>query len=229
MPGPQMFAEPISSSTREVLGIVHQKYPTWTWKSTPPGKYPGKFLEITRTGIFRVFGVSFPGTFRALLEYFSGYFQGTFQGLLWVHSGCFGCTFPGFFPGTPGAFSVYFSRCFSGYFPGTFGGCRGLWGYFWGALGALSGVPRFRIFRRLFGVLSAFPEVPGFLEVRQIRTLCIAGGRDETGETRWRGRTGEALGGENGQKSRFLVRLFGKSAITRLQRLLWSSSRVYPC
>ena len=192
-----MFAEPISSSTWEVLGIVHQKYPTWTWKSTPPGKYPGKFLEITRTGIFRVFGVSFPGTFRALLEYFSGYFQGTFQGLLWVHSGCFWCTFP------------VFSRVHR-YFPGTFGGCRGLWGYFWGALGALSGVPRFRIFRRLFGVLSAFPEVPGFLEVRQIRTLCIAGGRDETGETRWRGRTGEALGGENGPKSTFLERFFTK-------------------
>ena len=211
MPGPQMFAEPISSSTREVLGIVHQKYPTWTWKSTPPGKYPGKFLEITRTGIFRVFGVSFPGTFRALLEYFSGYFQGTFQGLLWVHSGCFGCTFPVF----SRVHQVHFSVYFPGAFPGTFralsvgaGACGGTSG---GALGALSGVPRFRIFRRLFGVLSTFPEVPGFLEVRQIRTLCIAGGRDETGETRWRGRTGEALGGENGPKSMVFGPIFSEN------------------
>ena len=157
MPGPQMFAEPISSSTREVLGIVHQKYPTWTWKSTPPGKYPGKFLEITRTGIFRVFGVSFPGTFRALLEYFSGYFQGTLQGLLWVHSGCFGCTFPGFFPGTPGAFfRVFFQvlfRVLSGHFrwvPGLVGVLLGvLLGRFRGCLdfvffaGCLGYSPRF--------------------------------------------------------------------------------------
>ena len=156
MPGPQMFAEPISSSTREVLGIVHQKYPTWTWKSTPPGKYPGKFLEITRTGIFRVFGVSFPGTFRALLEYFSGYFQGTFQGLLWVHSGCFGCTFPGF----SRVHQVHFPCIFPGAFPGTFralsvgaGACGGtsgvLLGRFRGCLdfvffaGCLGYSPRF--------------------------------------------------------------------------------------
>ena len=142
MLGPQMFAEPISSSTREVLGIVHQKYPTWTWKSTPPGKYPGKFLEITRTGIFRVFGVSFPGTFRALLEYFSGYFQGTLQGLLWVHSGCFGCTFPGFFPGTPGAFfRVFFQvlfRVLSGHFRWVPGLVGVLLGCSWGAFGGAS-------------------------------------------------------------------------------------------
>ena len=171
--------------------------------------------------LFRVlsghFWNTFPGTFRVLYRDFSGYTPAAS-----------GVHFRVFSRAHQVHFSVYFSRCFSGYFPGTFGGCRGLWGYFWGALGALSGVPRFRIFRRLFGVLSAFPEVPGFLEVRQIRTLCIAGGRDETGETRWRGRTGEALGGENGPKSKFLVRFFGKSAITRLQRLLWSSSRVYP-
>ena len=140
MPGPQMFAEPISSSTREVLGIVHQKYPTWTWKSTPPGKYPGKFLEMTRTGIFRVFGVSFPGTFRALFgilfRVLSGYFPGTSLGTLRLLRVYISGLFPGY---TRCVFRV-FSRFVSGYFPGTFGGCRGLWGYFWGcSWGAFGG------------------------------------------------------------------------------------------
>ena len=153
--------------------------------------------------LFRVlsghFWRTFPGTFRVLSRDFSGYTPAAsgvhFRVFSRVHQVHFSVYFPGAFPGTFRALSVGAGAC---------GGTSG------GALGALSGVPRFRIFRRLFGVLSAFPEVPGFLEVRQIRTLCIAGGRDETGETRWRGRTGEALGGENGPKSKVFGPIFRK-------------------
>ena len=180
-----------------------EKYPAWK----VPRKVLGNYTDGDFPCIWGVFSGYFPGTFGILFRVLSGYFPGTSLGTLRLlrvyisgffpgHTRCvFPCIFPGAFPGTFRALSVGAGAC---------GGTSG------GALGALSGVPRFRIFRRLFGVLSAFPEVPGFLEVRQIRTLCIAGGRDETGETRWRGRTGEALGGENGPKSKVFGQIFLK-------------------